>query len=215
MLLAKQAATLDAISGGRFTLGLGVGWREDDFHATGTSNQFARRGTVLARQVATLRCVWSGESVEGASAAIGPAPVRPGGPEILLGGYSPAALRRAGRLADGFLALAVPGVVIAEHFRLVVDARREAGRPGRPRLVAARFFVLGDDGRARAEENLRAYYAVGGEGAIRGVLSGLLTTDAAARAAVHELEAIGVDETFFYAASADATEAERLARALL
>lgn len=215
VLLAKQAVTLDAISGGRLSLGLGVGWREDDFRATGTADRFARRGSVLAGQIATLRRVWSGGKLDGIDAPIGPAPARAGGPELLLGGYTPAALRRTGRLADGLLALAAPAPVIAEHYRAVESAWREADRPGRPRLVAARYFALGDDARARAETNVRAYYAFGGEGAVRGVLAGMITNVDAARANRDELAALGVDETFFWATNADPAQLERLAKAVL
>src|SRR5262245_28562178 len=74
--LAKQAATLDAVSGGRFTLGLGVGWRDDDFVATGTD--FRRRGERLEEQIAILRRVWSGEPLSERVGPVGPRPVRKG-----------------------------------------------------------------------------------------------------------------------------------------
>jgi alkanesulfonate monooxygenase SsuD/methylene tetrahydromethanopterin reductase-like flavin-dependent oxidoreductase (luciferase family) len=215
VLLAKQAATLDAISGGRLTLGLGVGWRDDDFRATGSAEHFACRGSVLGRQIATLRRVWSGGGAHDVSGPIGPAPARANGPEILLGGYTPAALRRAGRVADGLLALAAPAAVVSEHFRQVVAAREAAGRSGRPRLVTARYFARGDDARARAERNVRAYYAFGGDAMVSGVLSGLVTDAAAARASREQLAEIAADELFFYATNADPSQLERLADAVL
>jgi alkanesulfonate monooxygenase SsuD/methylene tetrahydromethanopterin reductase-like flavin-dependent oxidoreductase (luciferase family) len=211
-LLAKQAATLDAISGGRLALGLGVGWRQDDFVATGTAAAFERRGSALERQIRTLRRVWAGEPLPGTSTAVGPRAARAGGPEIWIGGASPSALARAGRLADGFLAAAVPGPVAAQQFAAVGAAAKAAGRSV-PRLLAARYFALGDDARERAEGNVRAYYGVAGDAMVQGVLSALLTRPEQVHAAVRELGAVGVEETFFWPASPDLSQIERLAKA--
>jgi alkanesulfonate monooxygenase SsuD/methylene tetrahydromethanopterin reductase-like flavin-dependent oxidoreductase (luciferase family) len=86
-LFAKQAASLDRLSGGRLVLGLGLGGREDDFAASGVSTQ--GRGSRLEEQVAMMGRVWSGEE-SGTAGAIGPEPVRSGGPEIILGGATEA-----------------------------------------------------------------------------------------------------------------------------
>src|SRR5947208_202797 len=81
-VLAKQVASLDALSGGRLTLGLGVGVREDDFQAA--SVPFHRRGKVFDEQLATIQRIWSGEPLSAEVGAIGPAPAQAGGPEILI-----------------------------------------------------------------------------------------------------------------------------------
>ena len=214
VLLAKQAATLDAISGGRFALGLGVGWRDDDYAATGNSAAFAKRGARLGEQIAILKRVWAGETLPGVTLPIGPAPARAGGPELWIGGYTPAALKRAGRLADGFLALAAPGAAVAGHYALVSAAAQAAGRKA-PRFLCARYFALGDDARAAAVANVRAYYGFGGEAAVNGVLAGMLTDADALRASVRELEAAGVEETFYWATNAELPQVERLASVLL
>jgi alkanesulfonate monooxygenase SsuD/methylene tetrahydromethanopterin reductase-like flavin-dependent oxidoreductase (luciferase family) len=211
ILLAKQAATLDAISGGRLALGLGVGWRRDDFVATGTADAFEKRGTHLEAQIATLRRVWSGAKLAGVDAAVGPAPARRGGPEIWIGGSTPSALARAGRLADGFLAVAAPAGSIAEQYEVVAGAAGAAGRTP-PRFLGARYFVLGDDARPRAEANVRAYYGIGGEAAVRGVTASLLTSATTIRDAVRELDGVGVEEAFFWTTDADLEQVERLAK---
>jgi alkanesulfonate monooxygenase SsuD/methylene tetrahydromethanopterin reductase-like flavin-dependent oxidoreductase (luciferase family) len=101
-VLAKQAATLDRLSGGRLTLGLGIGGREDDSLAANMPHR--TRAKRFEEQLKFMRRVWSGEAVGERVGKIGPRPAQTGGPEILIGGYSPAAASRAGRLADGFIA---------------------------------------------------------------------------------------------------------------
>src|SRR5947208_10854241 len=83
-LLAKQAASLDALSGGRLTLGLGIGGREDDFRAAGAP--FHDRGHRFEQQLDTIKRIWAGERLGDGVGPIGPRPVQPGGPELLLGG---------------------------------------------------------------------------------------------------------------------------------
>jgi alkanesulfonate monooxygenase SsuD/methylene tetrahydromethanopterin reductase-like flavin-dependent oxidoreductase (luciferase family) len=150
-LLAKQVATLDAMSGGRFVLGVGVGGREDDHAAAGVPIE--RRGAILDRQLVELRQIWNGD-------AIGPFPASP--PPILIGGFAPAALRRVARHADGLLCAAP----LAWAGRLVEQVREEwaaAGRPGRPRLVCQVNVAAG--GPASIERARRAvadYYAFTG-----------------------------------------------------
>src|SRR5579884_292907 len=105
-LFAKQAASLDAISSGRLTLGLGVGAREDDFQAAG--QDFHHRGRRFEEQLVELRRLWAGEPAADGTGPIGPKPVQPGGPEILIGGYAPKPVARAARFAAGFIAGGAP-----------------------------------------------------------------------------------------------------------
>jgi len=108
VMVAKQAATLDVLSGGRFTLGVGVGGREEDYRAIGAS--FARRHARMDEQVDVMRRIWAGERIDGC-APVGPQPVRPGGPPILVGAMGPKAIARASHWADG------PGRVLARARR--------------------------------------------------------------------------------------------------
>ncbi len=89
-ILAKQAATPDAISGGRLTLGMGVGAREDDFKAAPAP--FSSRGRRFDEQLERMKRIWSGEPVGHSVGPVGPSPVQPGGPEILIGAFAPVAL---------------------------------------------------------------------------------------------------------------------------
>jgi alkanesulfonate monooxygenase SsuD/methylene tetrahydromethanopterin reductase-like flavin-dependent oxidoreductase (luciferase family) len=162
-LLAKQAATIDAVSGGRLTLGLGVGGRQDDFEAT--QSDFHHRGRRLEEQIALLRRVWDGEPAVAGTGAIGPRPARPHGPELLIGGYTPIAARRAAALGDGFITGGAPPERASEMYALTLDYWQAAGRPGKPRLVGCMYFGLGPTARERGTATIRDYYAFLGAGA--------------------------------------------------
>ena len=98
-LFAKQAASLDRISGGRLVLGLGIGGREDDVAASGLT--MAGRGRRFDEQLAEMQRIWAGEGRRDI-APMGPPPARPGGPELILGGSTEASFRRVACVAGGW-----------------------------------------------------------------------------------------------------------------
>lgn len=132
---AKQLASLDQISGGRLSLGIGVGWCEEEFAALGES--FAARGARTDEYVAAMRALWTepqpsfdGRFVKFAPVHCNPKPVQPGGPPIWIGGYGEAAYDRVARYGAGFLAgarLSDP----EEVARLKRDLRQRAADLGR------------------------------------------------------------------------------------
>jgi probable F420-dependent oxidoreductase len=131
-LLAKQAAELDIVSGGTFRLGLGIGWNRVEYEALGYS--FADRGAFLEEQVGVLRQLWTQESVTVDSrfhhitaAGLAPLPVQRPIP-IWIGAFAPAALRRVGRVADGWFPMARPGAGLDEALETVAEGAREVGR---------------------------------------------------------------------------------------
>ncbi|MFE0376536.1 LLM class flavin-dependent oxidoreductase [Streptomyces inhibens] len=210
-LLAKQAATLDLLSGSRFTLGIGIGGRVDDYLATGVDVR--TRGRRLDEQMATLRRIWSGEPLSEDVGPIGPAPARPGGPEVLFGGFVPAVVERVARWGDGFLGAALPPRQMDAMFRQVETAWSRAGRTGRPRLLAQVNVALGPEATLdRARQELRAYYQPADF--TEHVVKGLLTTRAQIREAVAAYRAIGADEVMLYCWSPDPDQVERLADAV-
>jgi alkanesulfonate monooxygenase SsuD/methylene tetrahydromethanopterin reductase-like flavin-dependent oxidoreductase (luciferase family) len=154
-LLAKQAASLDALSHGRLTLGLAVGGREDDFRAVSAS--FKDRGRRFDDQLAQMKRIWSSQPLGDGIGAIGPMPARVGGPEILIGGYLPAALGRVGRCGDGDIHEGPPAEA-AELYREVKQSWKAAGRNGRPRFVGAFYFGLGPNALEKARASLADYY---------------------------------------------------------
>lgn len=207
-LLAKQTATLDRLSGGRFTLGIGVGGREDDCLAAGID--LHRRGRRLDEQMTRLRRTWSGEPYGEGAGPIGPAPATPGGPEVLFGGFAPAALERVGRFGDGFLGAALPPSFMANLFRDATTAWQKHDRPGRPRLVAQANVALGPDTTLDlARRNLRDYYAFSGH--VEYMEAGLLTTPQQIRETTDAYFGIGADEVMLYCWASDPDQIDRLA----
>jgi alkanesulfonate monooxygenase SsuD/methylene tetrahydromethanopterin reductase-like flavin-dependent oxidoreductase (luciferase family) len=207
-LLAKQSATLDRISGGRFTLGVGAGVREDDFRAAHV--EYRRRGRRLDEQMAALRRVWSGEPYSEGIGPIGPAPARPGGPEVLFGGFVPATAERVARWGDGFLGAMFSPEEMGRFFRTVEKSWQVAGRDGRPRLVAQANVALGPELVVdEARRTIRAYYNF--VDYTDRVVNGMLTTAEAIRQAVTAFGDIGADEVMLYCWSTDADQVDRIA----
>lgn len=209
-LLAKQTATLDRLSGGRFTLGIGVGGREDDCLAAGID--IRRRGRRLDEQMALLRRTWAGDDYAEGVGPIGPAPATPGGPEVLFGGFAPAALERVARWGDGFLGAALPPQFMDRLFREVERSWEKFGRLGRPRLVAQVNVALGPETVVdEARRNIRGYYEFTGRA--DHVVDGLLTTPRQIRDAVTAFTDIGADEVMLYCWATDPDQVGRLADA--
>lgn len=206
-LLARQAATLDALSGGRFSLGLGIGVRDDDYAATGFS--FRERGRRLERQLEELRRAWSDEA-DGAH-RIGAGPSRPGGPEILIGGYVDVVARRIATWGDGFLA---PGggdpARMAALWARIRAAWRAAGRDGQPRWVGASYFALGPSATDLARGHIDAWYGFDPALAERR-LAAIPATPEAVRAAIDRQRGMGVDEFILRPCAADLDQVDRLA----
>jgi alkanesulfonate monooxygenase SsuD/methylene tetrahydromethanopterin reductase-like flavin-dependent oxidoreductase (luciferase family) len=231
-LLAKAAATVDGLSGGRLTLGLAVGGREDDYALTGRA--FAARGRAFDALLADLHAAWRGEPPAGAAEPVAPAPVRPGGIPILVGGASERALGRAARWGAGWTAGGSGPDEVADGGRRLRSAWAAAGRAGRPRVVALAYYALGREGAAGLDAYLRRYYAYLGaltgtarDRELAGTSAGATTDPVAAlvdavprdagaiRALAAAYEAAGADDLVLCPVSADAGQLEGLAGAIL
>lgn len=206
-LLAKQVATLDRMSGGRLVLGLGVGGRADDHLATGV--ELRTRGRRMNEQLAHLRGLWSGEPFGAECGPIGPAPVRPGGPPILFGGFKPAALERVARWGDGFLS-AVPPNWAGGLFDSVRKSWHDHGRDGDPRLVAQVNVALGPQSVVdEARTAIGAYYEFSGWA--DNMVAGLRATPDEIRAAIRQFADLGADEVMLYCYGSDPGQVDRIA----
>jgi alkanesulfonate monooxygenase SsuD/methylene tetrahydromethanopterin reductase-like flavin-dependent oxidoreductase (luciferase family) len=210
VLLAKATASLDAMSGGRLTLGLGVGGRPDDFAAM--RRPFERRGRLMDETLDLLHRAWAGESVTGDDFPVGPAPAAGNRVSVLIGGSSDAAIARTVRYAEGWTMGGGTPQTAAAMIEKVRRAWREAGRADEPRIAALAYFGLGDDDASRA--SLRRYYGFLGDWADRVVESALRTPEAL-RAAVEGFAAVGVTEMVFNPTIASLPQVDRLADAVL
>lgn len=151
-VLAKAMTTLDHLTSGRLTVGLGLGWLPQEYAAAGVP--FARRGARLEEYLRCLHALWTQDPVEhtGEFYSIslshnGLRPVQKPHPPVLLGGAAPAALRRAGRIAEGWIASSRHDVTrLAESVEVVRAGAREAGRdPDDARIVVRAAVDLTDD----------------------------------------------------------------------
>jgi probable F420-dependent oxidoreductase len=188
ILLAKELATLDSLSGGRVTAGVGIGWHAGEFANLGEGDRFHVRGAYLDETIRLWRHLWSGSTEPFAGRfhplddfAFAPLPVQQPLP-IVIGGRAEPALRRAGALADGYHSSATSPASYATRIPIIAAAAEAAGRPT-PALSARVRVEFGDvtsDGYAmRGEpdaiaEQVRAWAAIG----VEHLALNFVTTDA-------------------------------------
>ena len=151
--LAKQATTVDVLSGGRLDLGLGIGWMPEEFAIMGAS--MARRGARAEEYLAVLRTLWAdevssyqGEFYQVPAGRQDPRPVQQPGPPVLLGGMSRPAMERAGRIAEGWITSSRADLTkISEAVRVIGDAAAAAGRnPDAVRIICRGVVLAGVEG---------------------------------------------------------------------
>jgi len=210
-LLAKQVASLDALSGGRLVLGVGLGAREDDYEASGVP--YKGRGRRLEQQLEEMKRIWAGEE-RGYAGAIGPPPVQEGGPPIMIGGGGDASFERVARYGAGWLMAALPPDQFVASAPKVDEAWKRAGRPGKPRKASITYFALGPNAQAAAEKDLKHYYSWLGDEVASMIAGGAATTEDAVRTVAQAFEDAGCDELLFIPASAEPEQADLLAEAV-
>ena len=208
-LIAKQAATVHHLSGGRLVLGAAVGGREDDFIASGVD--FHTRGRRFDEMLDEWGRVWAGEDF-GTAGGIGPAPPG-GGPPVLIGGRADVAFERAARHAGWAMGGGTPEQFTAGAAKLR-DAWQAAGREGEPRTLALAYFALGENAKAAADRYLLDYYGFLGDAAK--FVAGSAATDAATVAGyVEAFRQAGLDELVLFPCDPDPDQVDLLADAVL
>jgi len=208
VLLAKQAATLDQVSGGRFVLGIGVGGREDDFVVSG--REFHRRGRQLDADLDLMHRAWRGEPVPGSAEPITPRPVNGHSVPVVFGGQAEPVIARIVKYGIGYALGGGTPENLKAMMERVNTAWKAAGREGKPVFKALSYFALGDEVAAEAEQNLKGYYGdFGGR-----VWGGAVKTADEARQRVKAFEATGADELILFMAAPAVSQAERLAEAI-
>jgi alkanesulfonate monooxygenase SsuD/methylene tetrahydromethanopterin reductase-like flavin-dependent oxidoreductase (luciferase family) len=212
---AKQVATLDVISGGRVSLGVGTGAREEDYRAYG-ARWDSRLLSRLEASVATMRRVWRGEAVA-QGPPVGPLPVQAGGPEVLAGVLLPQATRSAARWADGISSFSFGPTRedVGARFDLARAAWRDAERTSPPRLVTGFWFALGDRAREQLDGYLERYLAFMGPTAGRELAPHVTATSPAAlRDAIALVADLGADELLLVPTTSDPDEIDRVLDAI-
>jgi alkanesulfonate monooxygenase SsuD/methylene tetrahydromethanopterin reductase-like flavin-dependent oxidoreductase (luciferase family) len=200
--LAKQSLSLQALSGGRFTLGIGLGAREDDYEITGVD--LKGRGRRLDSMLEQIREVWAGGDV---------GPAEDGSPQILVGGHADASYARAARFADGWIASGTGPDEYAKGAEKAKVAWSDASRDGEPRTAALAYFSLGDRAEEEARASLGDYYAWLGEEIANFIVAGAAKSPEAVREQVEAYDAAGCDELIFCPSSSNPDQVDLLAQA--
>src|SRR4051812_18456666 len=209
-LLAKQAASLDRLSGGRLVLGVAVGGREDDYAAS--HSDFHDRGRRFEAMLDEWQRVWGGESF-GTAGAIGPRPAN-GRPQLIVGGSADVVFERAAKYADGWIMGGGDPSGFRDAAAKLDAAWSAAGRDGAPRKLALAYFALGPQAEQAAEGYLRDYYAFLGD-ELAGMIAGSAATDAETVARyVRGFEEAGCDELIVFPCDPDPGQVDLLADAL-
>jgi alkanesulfonate monooxygenase SsuD/methylene tetrahydromethanopterin reductase-like flavin-dependent oxidoreductase (luciferase family) len=207
-VVAKQAASLHALSGGRLVLGVALGQRDDDYAASGLSTE--GRGKKLESMLEEMKRIWAGEE-RGYAGPIGPR--ADGSPRLIVGGRVDASFQRAARFGEGWMMGGGSPDQFAEGVAKARDAWSAAGRQDEPRLMSLAYFSLGPDAVQNANRDLKHYYAYLGEAAEQIAASAATDTDTV-RQYVSAFEEAECDELIFFPCSSDPGQASLLAEAL-
>src|ERR1700710_368363 len=200
--LAKQALSVHALSGGRLTLGIGLGGRDDDYEISGLETK--GRGKRLDEMLERMREIWDGDEV---------GPSSEGSPRVVIGGAADASFARTARFGEGWIAGGSSPDEYAEMAGKVKAAWSEAGREGEPRLMSLAYFALGDSAEADADASLTDYYAWLGE-ETAGYIAGSAAKDAeTVRRYVAAFTEAGCGELIFCPSSNDPDQVALLADA--
>ena len=212
VLLAKEAASLDRLSGGRFTLGAAAGAREDDFILTGTD--FRTRGKRWDEALDLMHRAWRGEPVGGSTKPIGPTPTNGKSVPMLIGGGADQVIERIIRYGEGWTGGGGGPERAAPMAQKVREAWHAAGKQGEPRIVALNYFGLGPNADEGIAGYLGDYYSMLGPW-VQNMITGTPRTPEALRDLVKRFEDAGVDELIFGPTIASIEQVDLLAEAVL
>jgi alkanesulfonate monooxygenase SsuD/methylene tetrahydromethanopterin reductase-like flavin-dependent oxidoreductase (luciferase family) len=209
-VVAKQAATLHRLSHGRFTLGAGLGSRDDDYTASGMTTR--GRGKRMDAMLDQVRRLLDGEEV-GYAGGVGP-DVSDNPPQLVIGGSADAAFRRAAQYGDGWMMGGGPPERFPGLVEKLTAAWREHGREGEPRKMALQYFAMGDDPEGATEASIGHYYASAGPYREQ-IVAATAKGEDQVRERVRQFEQAGADELILFPASPDPEQVDLLAGAVL
>jgi alkanesulfonate monooxygenase SsuD/methylene tetrahydromethanopterin reductase-like flavin-dependent oxidoreductase (luciferase family) len=208
-LLAKEIAGIDGASGGRLTLGLGIGGREDDFVVDGLPMKGL--GKRMDADLEVYRSVWAGEPVGGGSNPAVPAGTRQ--VPLMFGGMAPAALARMAKHGIGYVGASVPPAMVAGTFDGARAAWKAAGRDGEPKLTAIAYFAFDDYATGRA--NVHDYYGAMGDQIADLIADSVSFGADRVRETVKAFEELGADELILNPTVPDLGQIAKLAEVVL
>ncbi|GAB7069019.1 LLM class flavin-dependent oxidoreductase [Mycolicibacterium hodleri] len=215
VMLAKGLATGDMLSGGRLTVGIGVGGRKEDYDAVGADMETqTMRG--MAERVEIMKRVWAGDKVTESVLPVGPSPVQPGGPPLLVGTIGPKTVRSAATWAGGMAGTTLDLDVAAQNelFDVARAAWRDAGKP-KPHLATSFWFAMGegDEPRAQMHRHLRRYMNWIPAEFVDAMAptTGWAGNEDDLRDVLRAFEAIGTDEIHLIPTSTDVDQLRRVA----
>ncbi|CAN5634466.1 LLM class flavin-dependent oxidoreductase [soil metagenome] len=210
VLLAKEAASVDRLSGGRLTLGLAAGGRRDDYEAV--DEDFESRGERFEQQLEVMNKVWRGEQLSDTGQASVTLPGRE--VPILIGGSSDKAAERTAEFGIGYTAGGGGPDMMAPVADKVKKAWSESGREGKPLLVALSYFALGPNAKEGSSKYLKDYYGWLGQWADQ-IAESAPTTSDALKGLATSFEDLGVDELILDPTISELIQIDRLADVLL
>jgi len=200
--VAKQSLSIHALSGGRMTLGIGLGGRDDDYEMAEVAMD--ERGAAIDEMLSKIREVWDHEAV---------GPDVPDNPTLLVGGGVDASFKRAAKYGDGWIGAGAPPDVFAESAEKVKAEWSAAGREDEPRLSTLAYFSLGPDGEANAKRYLTDYYSWLGEETANFIADSAAKDAETVKGYLQAFEAAGCDELILFPSSSDPEQVEMLAEA--
>ncbi|HEX2030101.1 MAG TPA: LLM class flavin-dependent oxidoreductase [Actinomycetota bacterium] len=209
ILLAKAAASVDQLSGGRLTLGLGVGGRQDDFVAS--ERRFEDRGRRFDEDLELMHGAWRGESVGGCPRPPTPRPTNGRAVPVMIGGLSDRAVERVARWGIGWTAGGGSPDQVGPFAERVRAEWREAGRDGEPKIAALAYFSMGRGTEERSIENLLDYYGPDARPFAEAVPRGRDEV----RRTVERFRTAGVGEVILFPTVPELSEVDLLADAVL
>ncbi len=215
VLCAKALATGDMLSGGRLTVGIGIGGRHEDYVAVGADpkTQTMRQ---MAERVETMRRVWRGDRITESVLPVGPAPAQVGGPPLLVGTIGPKTVRSAATWARGLAGITMDLDVDKQNdlFDVARDAWARAGEPP-PHLATSFWFALGpaEDARAQVHRHLRRYMNWIPAEYVDAMApsTGWAGSEAELAETLHAFAAAGTDEVHLIPTSSDLEQVRRVA----
>jgi alkanesulfonate monooxygenase SsuD/methylene tetrahydromethanopterin reductase-like flavin-dependent oxidoreductase (luciferase family) len=210
VLLAKESASLDRISGGRLTLGMAVGGRPDDYEVV--EADFSRRGTRFDRDLELMHEIWRGKELSELARASVPLPGDP--VKIIFGGTNEQTLERIKRWGGGWTSGGGGPDMAAGFIEKVRDAWKESGQPGEPRIIALHYFALGPRAEEGARTYLGDYYEFLGQW-VDQIVAGAAKTPDQVKELARRFEDIGVGELIFDPTIGEIDQVDLLAEAVL